>query len=105
MIYLDGSDEAWAMISAVGTKAIDDFYCYLKVSPPGGETKSVRVKIGAPNSTPPDGQGAQHVAKFPGFRATFPSQPVDAPIGGYALEAYLDKAIGGDKWSGTIVDT
>ncbi len=102
MIYIASLDEAQILVTAVGEKPIKDFFCYLKITPPGGDAKSVRIKIGDPVSTPDDGQGGQHAVKIPGFRQVFPSNPVDAPISDYQAEAYLDAAIGNDKWSGPV---
>jgi uncharacterized protein YjdB len=43
-----------------------------------------------------------HVLKLESFKKNFPSVPPDQPMKDYLVEAYFDKELGGDSWSGPI---
>ena len=62
------------------------------------------AKIGPEIGTAPNDQGALHNVTIDKFKATFPSVPAEAALTDYFLEAYFDKAEGGDFWKGKIFE-
>jgi hypothetical protein len=47
-VHMSKSDETWLLVTFVGTKRIGDSKTVVRVTPPGGQPKVVKVAIGPP---------------------------------------------------------
>ena len=103
-VYMKASDETWLLVTSVGTARIDDKHAVVRVTPPGGKPKVVKVTLGPPNSQTSTDQGDVHILKLLNFRTTFPPADPAAKIEDYVIEAYLEQDVGGDFWTGKIVE-
>jgi hypothetical protein len=89
-------------VESVGDKPLDaSTEATIRVTPPGGKPRVVKVKIG-PDRPREGGIGFSHVVALEKFRKNFPSVPADAPVTGYLVEAFLPKDLGGDFYSGKV---
>ena len=108
-IYDPAKDELHIFAVNVGEQKIDDFNAHVRVTPPGGKAKAIKVKIGAPVRKTDDDQGDQHMVLIQKFRKTFPALDKNgrpdpkADIGGYLVEAFFDKELGPDLFKGNPV--
>jgi len=103
-VYLKGKDQLVMFATSVGDASVDDFHAVVRVTAPGSAPRTVKVKIGKPIRTLPSGAGHNHAVKMDTFTKTFPSTPPGRPAAEYALEAYLEADLGGDHWTGEIVE-
>lgn len=101
--FHDGAtDEVSLLVNSVGDTQIDpSTEATIRVTPPGGKPKVVKAALG-PGSPNSPGEGAFHAVSIKDFRKRFPSVPVDAPVSGYLLEAFLPAELGGDFYSGNV---
>lgn len=96
------SDELSLLVSSVGDTSIDpSTQATVRVTPPGGKPKVVKVELGegGPNSP---GDGSLHAVVLKDFRKRFPSVPADAKVSDYLIEAFLPEDLGGDFFSGKV---
>lgn len=101
-LYLKAADELQLLVVSVGNKPIDKNIATFRVTPPGAKARVVNVPIGPPNQKTATGAGDIHLVKLPKFRETFKSIPPTAEVKDYKVEAYLEKELGGDFWTGPI---
>lgn len=73
------------------------------VTPPGPEAKrkGFVAKIGERIQQSKTGQGDQFKITIDDFRKAFPSDPQNAPVQGYVIEAFFDAELGSDFYNST----
>jgi hypothetical protein len=103
VVYDKGSDSVSFIIESVGDQTdISKNKATFRITPPGGSGQTVELTIGAPTKKSPDGQGNQHTVTIDKLKATYPAEA--GAQGNYKIEGYLESAIGGDRWSGDVLD-
>lgn len=86
-------------VVSVGEQPIEDNEVTVRVTQPDGTKKVQKGKIGPVTGKSPDGQGNIHTFTLDKFKQRFKiADP--AKIGDCVIDAYLDKEIGGDVFSG-----
>jgi peptidoglycan hydrolase-like protein with peptidoglycan-binding domain len=101
--FLRASDELVMSVNSVGDSPVDAFNATLRITPPGGKVRVIKVPLGPPQKTLPGG-GAFHSVIVKQFKAKFPPADPAAKVADYKLEAFLDAELGGDRWDGKIVE-
>lgn len=92
--YNEGIDELHLHLISVGDNPdLEGEKVYVFVTAPGSRRKREVVKIGPHRVVPNYQITIADIAK------KFPSLPEDAKVENYLVEAYFDKALGGDLWS------
>jgi len=103
VVYDKGADSVSFIIESVGDQTdISKNKATFRIVPPGGDGQTVELTIGAPTKKSPDGQGNQHTVTIAKLKATYPAEA--GAQGNYKIEGYLESAIGGDRWSGDVLD-
>jgi hypothetical protein len=103
VVYDKGADSVSFIIESVGDQTdISRNKATFRITPPGGSGQAVELTIGAPTKKSPDGQGNQHTVTIAKLKATYPAE--GGAQGNYKIEGYLESAIGGDRWSGDVLD-
>jgi peptidoglycan hydrolase-like protein with peptidoglycan-binding domain len=99
--YDAGSDLFSLAIVSVGDAQIQGGTVTLRITRPG-KSDTITRKIGPPSQPAPTDEGAIHFVTVENFKATFPSEPAGADVKEYFVEAYIEKALGGDFWKGKV---
>jgi peptidoglycan hydrolase-like protein with peptidoglycan-binding domain len=103
-IYLTALDQLQLSVESVGDAKLDPAtQATVRVSPPGGTVKTLKVALG-PAIENPEGDGAVHHVTLKEFRKKFPSVPPGAKGSTYLIDAYLPDELGGDRFSGNVDD-
>jgi peptidoglycan hydrolase-like protein with peptidoglycan-binding domain len=102
--YMHVPDTLQMSIFAVGQTPIEGKLVTLRITPPGGKVRVIKVPIDPATRQLPGG-GAQHAINVKQFKATFPAANPAAKATEWKLEAYLDAELGGDRWDGKILST
>ncbi len=97
-VYDKGADELQLFLCSVGDAQLEGAKMTVRVTPPGGKSKVVMATVGPPLKRTSDDQGNMHNATVASFKTAFPPNPADAKTQDYIVEAYFDKALGGDHW-------
>jgi peptidoglycan hydrolase-like protein with peptidoglycan-binding domain len=101
-IYRKKDDEVLLAISSVGQEKIDNFEAKVRVTPPNGKPKIVKIKIGKSEGKRPKGGGALHTVKLKKFKKAFPAPDPNAQASDYFIESFMPPELGGDFWSGNV---
>lgn len=97
-LHFEATDLFRLLIQTVGDTPLDPgIEATVRITAPGAAPRIVKAKL-----TPRKSKDFSHDVRFDHFRKVFPSVPVDAPITGYFVEAYLPQELGGDFYSGHI---
>ena len=97
-LHFEADDFFRLLIQTVGDTPLDPaIEATVRITAPGSAPKIVKAKL-----TPRVSKDFSHDVRFDGFRKTFPSEPVNAPITEYFVEAYLPQELGGDFYSGHV---
>jgi len=105
--YHRPEDMFFMWIVSTGEQPIDDYHVTVKVTLPDGKSHTHKTKIGPVRKKSDDGQGNFHRFEVKSFTKAFrldenKAAPIDPPT--CTVDAYLDKEIGGDRWSGPITE-
>ncbi len=103
MIYSEKEDCLKLVADSPGEQPADDFGATVKIMPPGGKAHVVQLKLGKPVFFSNNKEDKVHVMRIEKFRATYPSADPKAPATEYEIDAYLDAALGGDRFTGKVV--
>jgi hypothetical protein len=101
--YRVSDDTLFIFAVNVGEGKIDDFNATVRVTPPATKSKTVKVKIGPPDSATKTDQGDQHTVKLLNFKKNFPATDPNAKMEDYLIEAFFDQQLGPDLFKGNIV--
>ena len=104
VIYDAQADVLKLVVDAPGEQPADNFGATVKITPPGGQSHVVRLKLGKPAFSSANGEDKVHVMRIETFRLTYPSADPKAAVTEYEIDAYLDAAIGGDRYTGKVVE-
>jgi peptidoglycan hydrolase-like protein with peptidoglycan-binding domain len=104
VIYDPSEDVLKLVADSPGEQPADDFTATVKIMPPGGKAHVVQLKLGKPAFTSTDGEDKVHIMRIEKFRATYPSGDPKAPVTEYEIDAYLDAALGGDRYVGKVTE-
>ncbi len=99
--YVPNEDRYFMRIVSTGEQPIDKFFCTLKVTQPDGTSHAHKIAIGEAKFPTPDGQGNFHIVEFKPFKQIFKLKDGVDPLKCTA-DAYLDEAIGGDRFTGPV---
>lgn len=102
--YFKSSDTLRLAVESVGDTPIDNSTeATVRITAPGAKPRVVKVKVG--NPTPSKTRKAfTNEVTIGSFRKDFPSVPPDAPVADYLVEAFLPKDLGGDFYSGKVLE-
>jgi len=103
-VYLTKLDEMLLFLVSVGTEPIDAFSVEVTVTAPGMPAATRSFPIGKPDKQTGTGSGSFHSLKMNQFRRIFPSKDPKAKITDYVIVARLPKELGGEGWTGDIVE-
>jgi Putative peptidoglycan binding domain len=96
IIFSKGADLLTLSPISVGDAKLEGQSVNVFVTAPGSKQKGIVAKIGPPIKRTPTDEGDIHDVKVSNFTTTFPSTPPGAKVEDYLIEAYFDKALGGD---------
>jgi hypothetical protein len=99
--YKASEDAFFIWVVSTGEQPIDDFFATVKVTQPDQTSHTHKIKIGVAVSPSPDNQGNFHLVNIPQFNQVFGLKQGVDPLG-CSVDAYLDDAIGGDRWTGPV---
>ncbi len=103
VVYSPQDDILTMSVDAPGEQPVDGYAATVRITPPGGKAHVVQVTLGKPVGASDNGEDKVHFVRIVQFRATYPSADPKAPVTDYLIDAYLDAAIGGDRWTGNVV--
>jgi peptidoglycan hydrolase-like protein with peptidoglycan-binding domain len=106
-VYQTNGDRVVVTLCSVGDTKIEPgkFVATLRVTPPGSKPKVVTRTIPETFARMPTDDGDLYAVSLDEFRATFKigdQVPTLDDLKNYVVEAYLEKALSGDFWSGNI---
>jgi len=100
--YQTSTDTLFIFATNVGEAKIDDFFATVRVTPPGTKSKTVKVKIGPPDSKTKTDEGDSYTVKLVKFKKNFLAKDPKAKLEDYLVEAFFDKELGPDLFKGNI---
>lgn len=103
-VYEKSSDTLFIFAANVGEGQIDDFFATVRITPPNTKARTVKIKIGPPDTRTATGQGERHAVKILQFKKTFPATDPNAAMGDYLVEAFFDSQLGPDVFRGKVVE-
>jgi hypothetical protein len=96
--YRAKEDTYFLFVVSTGEQPIEKFHCTLQITQPDGTTHTHSRPIGGVTSPSGDGQGDFHTVEFKNFKSLFKLGEGVDPLKCMA-DAYLDKEIGGDRFT------
>ena len=101
--YSAADDFYFMRVVSTGEQPIDKFHATVKVTQPDAKQTSHthKVEIGGAKFPSPDGQGNFHMIEIKKFSQVFGLGKGIDPLT-CSVDAYLDDAIGGDRWTGPV---
>ena len=95
--YFADTDFFRLLVESVGDTPLDPkTEATIRVTAPGAAPKLVKAKL------LPRDAGSTHRVEVKNFRKIFPSNPKDAPVTQYRVEAFLPQDLGGDNYTANV---
>jgi hypothetical protein len=95
-------DDLVLFVVADGPTDLSHYSVQVKITPEGGQARSVRARIGPEQTKATAKQGAVHPVTIENLTQFAPSPLKDGKLHTYTIEATLEASLGGEAWHGTV---